>query len=118
MEMLLAGSLAGVLAASSTTPADVIKTRLQVEVRAGYTTYSGIRDAAVKIYQAEGFSAFWKGVLPRTLRSSPQFGLTLLSYELLQSSFADRTTPVPTVGLSPTNVPVTQRDIDILTENV
>lgn len=117
LEMLAAGSLAGVLAASSTTPADVIKTRLQVEARAGQTTYNGIRDAAVKIYRAEGMAAFWKGVIPRTIRSSPQFGLTLVSYELLQASFADRDSAVPTVGLSPTNVPVTQRDVDIMTQD-
>lgn len=43
------------------TPADVIKTRLQVAARAGQTTYSGVIDCSRKILREEGFSAFWKG---------------------------------------------------------
>lgn len=44
------------------TPADVIKTRLQVEARKGQQTYTGIIDCAQKVYAQEGFSAFWKGI--------------------------------------------------------
>jgi len=69
------------------TPADVIKTRLQVVARAGQTTYSGVFDAAKKIMAEEGFKAFWKGTGARVMRSSPQFGVTLLTYELLQRLF-------------------------------
>lgn len=118
----------GVPAASLVTPADVIKTRLQVAARAGQTTYSGVIDCFRKILREEGPSAFWKGtagrcwgfsrmavwlscpapdalwspcnshpdvkcVLPclsfpaRVFRSSPQFGVTLVTYELLQRWF-------------------------------
>ena len=35
-------------------------------------------DCAKKIYQQEGFQAFFKGATMRVLRSSPQFGITLL----------------------------------------
>ena len=52
---------AGAPAASLTTPADVIKTRLQVVARKGQTTYSGLIDCARKILREEGFQAFWKG---------------------------------------------------------
>lgn len=59
-------------AASLTTPADVIKTRLQVAARAGQTTYTGVIDAGTKIMKEEGFKALWKGapgeanlILPR-----------------------------------------------------
>ena len=51
----------GVPAASLVTPADVIKTRLQVAARAGQTTYSGVIDCFRKIMKEEGFRAFWKG---------------------------------------------------------
>lgn len=111
-------------AASLVTPADVIKTRLQVAARAGQTTYSGVIDCFRKILREEGPSAFWKGtagrvwghtelasyspyslvvfatVTPalsapysclffsaRVFRSSPQFGVTLVTYELLQRWF-------------------------------
>lgn len=43
------------------TPADVIKTRLQVAARAGQTTYSGVIDCFRKIMREEGFRALWKG---------------------------------------------------------
>jgi solute carrier family 25 aspartate/glutamate transporter 12/13 len=35
----------------------------------------------------EGPKAFWKGTAARICRSSPQFGVTLLTYELLQRIF-------------------------------
>lgn len=74
-------------AAYLTTPADVIKTRLQSEAKKGYTTYTGNIDAFKKIAAEEGPRALFKGGLARVLRSSPQFGVTLVAYETLQSSF-------------------------------
>ncbi|XP_026768962.3 electrogenic aspartate/glutamate antiporter SLC25A12, mitochondrial isoform X2 [Pangasianodon hypophthalmus] len=86
-QLLLAGAIAGIPAASLVTPADVIKTRLQVAARAGQTTYSGVIDCFRKILREEGFRAFWKGAGARVCRSSPQFGVTLVTYELLQRWF-------------------------------
>ncbi|KAG0290659.1 mitochondrial aspartate-glutamate transporter agc1 [Dissophora globulifera] len=86
-ELLMAGAIAGMPAAYFTTPADVIKTRLQVEAKKGESTYNGIRDAARKIFREEGFRAFFKGGPARILRSSPQFGTTLMVYEMLQRAF-------------------------------
>ncbi|KAF9429456.1 mitochondrial aspartate-glutamate transporter agc1, partial [Entomortierella beljakovae] len=86
-ELLISGAVAGMPAAYFTTPADVIKTRLQVEAKRGQSTYSGITDAARKIYKEEGFRAFFKGGPARILRSSPQFGCTLMVYEILQRAF-------------------------------
>ncbi|XP_073754951.1 electrogenic aspartate/glutamate antiporter SLC25A13, mitochondrial isoform X5 [Callorhinus ursinus] len=85
--LLLAGAIAGMPAASLVTPADVIKTRLQVAARAGQTTYSGVMDCFRKILREEGPRALWKGAGARVFRSSPQFGVTLLTYELLQRWF-------------------------------
>ncbi|KAF9074907.1 mitochondrial inner membrane protein [Rhodocollybia butyracea] len=84
METLAAAGIAGMPAAYLTTPADVVKTRLQVEARQGQTHYKGLRDAFVKIYQEEGFRALFKGGPARVLRSSPQFAFTLLAYEQLK----------------------------------
>ncbi len=83
-EMLAAAAIAGMPAAFLTTPADVIKTRLQVEARKGQATYKGILDCFRQIMVQEGPKAFFKGSLARVLRSSPQFGATLVAYEYLQ----------------------------------
>ncbi|CAG9808524.1 unnamed protein product [Chironomus riparius] len=87
LTLLAAGAIAGIPAASLVTPADVIKTRLQVVARSGQTTYSGVIDATRKIMREEGPKAFWKGTIARVFRSSPQFGVTLVTYELLQRLF-------------------------------
>lgn len=85
--LLLSATLAGMPAAAIPTPADVIKTRLQVQARTGQTTYNGLMDCAIKITREEGLMAFWKGAPARVFRSSPQFGVTLLTYEILQRLF-------------------------------
>lgn len=87
LTLLAAGAIAGIPAASLVTPADVIKTRLQVVARTGQTSYNGVFDATKKIYAEEGARAFWKGALARVFRSSPQFGVTLVTYEILQRLF-------------------------------
>ncbi|GAB6032358.1 Calcium-binding mitochondrial carrier protein Aralar1 [Chamberlinius hualienensis] len=87
LSLLTAAAIAGVPAASLVTPADVIKTRLQVQARAGQSTYNGVIDASRKIWREEGGRAFWKGATARVFRSSPQFGVTLATYEVLQRLF-------------------------------
>ncbi|KAH8406944.1 hypothetical protein KR222_000894 [Zaprionus bogoriensis] len=87
LSLLAAGAIAGIPAASLVTPADVIKTRLQVAARTGQTTYTGVWDATKKIMAEEGPRAFWKGTAARVCRSSPQFGVTLFTYEVLQRLF-------------------------------
>jgi solute carrier family 25 aspartate/glutamate transporter 12/13 len=65
------------------TPADVIKTRMQTLKKntiKEYNLFSTIKH----IYQIEGLNAFWKGSGWRVIRSSPQFGITLLVYEYLK----------------------------------
>jgi solute carrier family 25 aspartate/glutamate transporter 12/13 len=109
--LLFAGAIAGVPAAALTTPADVIKTRLQVKPLPGQTSYSGISDAFFKIGQQEGYSALFKGATMRVVRSSPQFGITLLTYEYLFKKvqtdgwFGKGHSPRP-----PTNAPVPAND--------
>lgn len=84
LSLLTAAAAAGVPAAYLVTPADVIKTRLQVKARRGQQTYRGVIDCFRKILQEEGATAFFKGGPARIFRSSPQFGVTLMTYELLQ----------------------------------
>ncbi|OMH82376.1 Calcium-binding mitochondrial carrier protein Aralar2 [Zancudomyces culisetae] len=124
-ELLTAGALAGVPAAYLTTPADVIKTRLQVKPTDGQLAYNGMVNAARRIYAEEGFKAFFKGGVQRIIRSSPQFGVTLLCYELIhqhmpfpEQRFSSSPTPTSNPAATPTAIPtparLTPRDIDLL----
>lgn len=96
-EALAAAAIAGMPAAYLTTPADVIKTRLQTEAKSGETHYKGVVDAFRKILAEEGPRALFKGGPARILRSSPQFGVTLVVYENLKTSFPF---PDPTTSFS------------------
>ncbi|CDZ97571.1 mitochondrial inner membrane protein [Phaffia rhodozyma] len=86
-ETLLAAGIGGMPAAYLTTPADVVKTRLQSEAKAGHTHYRGLIDAFVTIQKEEGAKALFKGGVARMIRSSPQFAVTLAVYEWLKKSF-------------------------------
>lgn len=83
LALFVAGLLAGVPAAYLVTPADVIKTRIQVDAREGEDVYDGPFDCVTKTVEKEGPGALFKGATQRVLRSAPQFGVTLLVYELL-----------------------------------
>jgi solute carrier family 25 aspartate/glutamate transporter 12/13 len=86
-DAFLAGVAAAIPAAIATTPADVIKTRLQSPRRIGDVAYTGMRQCATKIYKHEGVGAFFKGAGFRALRSSLPLGLTMAAYEHLTASF-------------------------------
>eukprot|EP00949_MAST-11_sp_MAST-11-sp1_P001643 g1643.t1 len=78
--ILAAGAIAGASAAASCTPADVIKTRLQAE--GAQAKYTGIGDCLSKTIAEEGYSALFKGVVPRMTVTAPLFGIALLAFEL------------------------------------
>ena len=64
---LAAGCISGALASGLCTPADVIKTRLQV--KGGTKKYGGIVGCYRTIVQQEGYAALYKGVGPRMKRA-------------------------------------------------
>jgi solute carrier family 25 aspartate/glutamate transporter 12/13 len=104
--ILLAGTMAGIPASFLTTPADMVKTRLQVVPRPGEAMYSGIGDCIKTIYNTEGPTAFFKGSLFRVCRIAPQFGISLLGYEMLSELVGFK----GAYATPPTNAPVDPRD--------
>lgn len=79
----LAGTIAGAPSALLCTPTDVIKTRIQTINKTNAS--NKIINTVLTIYKNEGFSAFWKGGMWRVLRSSPQFGITMIVYDFLSN---------------------------------
>ena len=61
------GSIAGGVAASVTTPLDVVKTRMMLRNDPRGIPYSGAIDTAKRVYRNEGLGRFFAGVGPRTL---------------------------------------------------
>ncbi|KAI7958592.1 hypothetical protein MJO29_006809 [Puccinia striiformis f. sp. tritici] len=109
VEVLSAAAIAGMPAAYLTTPADVVKTRLQSEARKGETHYKGLMHCFKTILKEEGPAALFKGGPARILRSSPQFGVTLVSYEYLQKllpfPFGHHAPPVESTVVSDVELP-------------
>lgn len=81
---LIAGMLAGVPSSFLCTPADVVKTRMQTM---NTDKNFNLIEVIFTIFKNEGFRAFWKGGGWRVLRSSPQFGITLVCYEYLKTKY-------------------------------
>lgn len=110
----VAGTLAAAPAAFLTTPADVLKTRLQqdrgltltadedecvADPTAGLLAGTPNSDEGAlamgrRIVSEEGMGVLWQGGLERVLRSAPQFGVTLALYEGLKQACAARGWPL------------------------
>ena len=80
-ENFFGGCAAGSLAASLSTPLDVIKTRLQAPAREGATPYKGIVDCFTRTVKEDGVAALGRGMVPRIIVISPLFGIALAVYE-------------------------------------
>lgn len=78
-----AGFIAAIPATILVTPLDVIKTRLQMETPPGEEPYKNAWHCFRVLLQQEGVRGLFRGGLLRVLRTSPQFGITLMVYSFL-----------------------------------
>lgn len=88
LNSFICGIIAGAPSAFLCTPADVIKTRMQTFRKQSITNENNekitLLNTTKSIYNNEGWTAFFKGAGWRVFRSSPQFGITLLTFEYFQ----------------------------------
>ena len=87
------GGLAGAVSVLGNTPLDVVKTRMQVKSNCQMqiwnhsskgldaSKYKSTLDCAVKTYQNEGITAFYKGTLPRMSRVVIDVAIVFVLYE-------------------------------------
>ena len=84
---IVAGGVAGGLAAAITTPIDVIKTTLQTRGGIeGLQRVRGMREAVSVIYRERGLAGFGRGLAPRMLTHMPATAICWTFYEYLKWS--------------------------------
>ena len=87
VDILVIGSLSGMLAQTVTYPLDSIKKRLQAQAghdpRLCHTVvqYRGIRDCFQQVVQQEGPGALFRGCLTNLIRIMPYSAIMFTSYE-------------------------------------
>ncbi|CAN8098411.1 unnamed protein product [Discula destructiva] len=79
---VLAGSVGGTFGTMLNTPLDVVKSRIQNSPRVPGTVpkYNWAFPAVATVFKEEGFSALYKGFLPKVLRLGPGGGILLVVY--------------------------------------
>ncbi len=85
---VVAGGIAGAVAAAVTTPLDVAKTILQTRGTAKDADIRNVRgmlDALRVIWMKNGMKGFGRGLTPRVLTAMPSTALCWLSYEFFSS---------------------------------
>ena len=108
-EAAVCGSISGGIAAAATTPLDVLKTRVMLDMRvrilavgkSSLLTFFPLQDASKgsmpslltrfkQIYHVEGVSALFSGVVPRTMWISAGGAVFLGVYEWVIQSMTSR----------------------------
>ena len=84
---MIAGSIAGGIAAAVTNPLDVIKTRLQTQGNSGLYTSSW--DCVKKLIAKDGLFALTNGMTARILWLAPNVAITMTVYESIKKIMFD-----------------------------
>ncbi|XP_024936609.1 calcium-binding mitochondrial carrier protein SCaMC-2 isoform X2 [Cephus cinctus] len=88
---LVSGGIAGAVSRTCTAPLDRIKVYLQVlKTRLALRKtgeYSGVLDAAKKIYSQGGIKSFYRGYVPNLIGILPYAGIDLAVYETLKNNY-------------------------------
>jgi solute carrier family 25 iron transporter 28/37 len=86
---IVAGGIAGGVAAAVTTPLDVAKTMLQTRGTSAEADIRGVRgmqDAFRVIWARDGLKGFARGLSPRVLTNMPSSALCWMSYEFFKAA--------------------------------
>ncbi|KDP25434.1 hypothetical protein JCGZ_20590 [Jatropha curcas] len=87
LQTLVCGGLAGSTAALFTTPFDVVKTRLQIQIPGSMSKYQSVFHALKEIGKNEGLKGLYRGLIPRLVIYLSQGALFFASYEFFKRLF-------------------------------
>ncbi|BGO93151.1 hypothetical protein NBRC10512_007596 [Rhodotorula toruloides] len=89
------GAISGGVGASSVYPLNLVRTRLQAQGTPAHPqTYTGIRDAAFKCYQREGWRGFYKGLTPTLVKVVPAVAISYAVYDTSKKMLFAQEEPV------------------------
>jgi hypothetical protein len=90
-QLMMAGTLAGLMQITLTYPLELIRTRLSLsESQMLGERYTGIVDCCRKTVKSEGMGALYKGITPTWWSGAPYVGLQMTSFELFKRLFPVR----------------------------
>ncbi|KAM0933300.1 putative mitochondrial carrier protein [Dioscorea sansibarensis] len=82
------GTVSGALGATCVYPLQVIRTRMQAQRTNTSAAYKGMSDVFWRTLHHEGFTGFYKGILPNLLKVVPSASITYLVYESMKKSLS------------------------------
>eukprot|EP01018_Ginkgo_biloba_P017803 Gb_34319 [translate_table: standard] len=82
------GTVSGALGATCVYPLQLIRTRLQAQPLNAPSRYKGMSDVFWRTLKHEGFSGFYKGLLPNLLKVVPAASITYLVYEKMKKTLS------------------------------
>lgn len=88
----LAGALSGVCEATAVWPTELIKTKLQLQVKGVNQRYTGILDCFQKTVRETGVLSLYRGLGPIILLSLPKAFVRFAGFEYFASVLSDKTT--------------------------
>lgn len=80
-KVFAAGFVAGIVQCSIATPMELVRSRLQVQLKGAARAYDGNVDCLRRIVRAEGVSGIYRGNVTMMLREGPAFGVYFSVYE-------------------------------------
>ncbi|GAA5942769.1 uncharacterized protein JCM15063_002786 [Sporobolomyces koalae] len=76
------GAVSGGVGATSVYPLNLVRTRLQAQGTPAHPqVYTGIKDAAIKCFQREGWRGFYKGLTPTLVKVVPAVAISYAVYD-------------------------------------